>query len=156
MPDTECPVIISYPPYNSRIPSMYLNIYMNIWFFPLGCENESNSVMSDVGTPWTVALQAPLSMRFSRQEYWSGLPFPELTYETKDKNFSFCLWIYLFLHFLKRALSKVNNSYSNIIQCLNFSNNPYSKLLQIFFQKLLQIFFQLTLKFQMIKYSIYT
>ena len=26
-------------------------------------------------TPWTVACQAPLSMRFSRQEYWSGLPF---------------------------------------------------------------------------------
>ena len=28
------------------------------------------------GTPWTVARQAPLSMGFSRQEYWSGLPFP--------------------------------------------------------------------------------
>ena len=27
-------------------------------------------------TPWTVAHQAPLSKRFSRQEYWSGLPFP--------------------------------------------------------------------------------
>ena len=27
-------------------------------------------------TPWTVACQAPLSMAFSRQEYWSGLPFP--------------------------------------------------------------------------------
>ena len=27
-------------------------------------------------TPWTVARQAPLSMGFSRQEYWSGLPFP--------------------------------------------------------------------------------
>ena len=27
-------------------------------------------------TPWTVAYQAPLSMRFSRQQYWSGLPFP--------------------------------------------------------------------------------
>ena len=26
--------------------------------------------------PWTVARQAPLSMGFSRQEYWSGLPFP--------------------------------------------------------------------------------
>ena len=25
---------------------------------------------------WTVAYQAPLSMGFSRQEYWSGLPFP--------------------------------------------------------------------------------
>ena len=27
-------------------------------------------------TPWTVVCQAPLSMAFSRQEYWSGLPFP--------------------------------------------------------------------------------
>ena len=27
-------------------------------------------------TPWTVACQAPLSTEFSRQEYWSGLPFP--------------------------------------------------------------------------------
>ena len=27
-------------------------------------------------TPGTVAHQAPLSMQFSRQEYWSGLPFP--------------------------------------------------------------------------------
>ena len=26
--------------------------------------------------PWTIAHQAPLSMGFSRQEYWSGLPFP--------------------------------------------------------------------------------
>ena len=29
-------------------------------------------------TPWTVARQNPLSMGFSRQEYWSGLPFPSL------------------------------------------------------------------------------
>ena len=29
-------------------------------------------------TPWTVAHQTPLSMEFSRQEYWSGLPFPSL------------------------------------------------------------------------------
>ena len=27
-------------------------------------------------TPWTVAYQAPLSIGFSRQQYWSGLPFP--------------------------------------------------------------------------------
>ena len=27
-------------------------------------------------TPWTVAYQAPPSMEISRQEYWSGLPFP--------------------------------------------------------------------------------
>ena len=31
---------------------------------------------SPFATPWTESLQAPLSMGFSRQEYWSGLPFP--------------------------------------------------------------------------------
>ena len=30
----------------------------------------------DSATPWTAARQAPLSMEFSRQEYWSGLPCP--------------------------------------------------------------------------------
>ena len=29
-----------------------------------------------LATPWTLACQAPLSMGFSRQEYWSGLPCP--------------------------------------------------------------------------------
>ena len=32
--------------------------------------------MSDPCDPWTVAHQPPLSVGFSRQEYWSGLPFP--------------------------------------------------------------------------------
>ena len=36
----------------------------------------SCSVTSDSVVPWTVACQAPLSMEFSRQEYWSRLPFP--------------------------------------------------------------------------------
>ena len=31
-------------------------------------------------TPWTVACQAPPSMGFSRQEYWSGLPLPSPQY----------------------------------------------------------------------------
>ena len=29
-----------------------------------------------LGTPWTVSCQAPVSVGLSRQEYWSGLPFP--------------------------------------------------------------------------------
>ena len=36
----------------------------------------SCSVVSDAAILWTVALQAPLSMGFSRQDYWSGLQFP--------------------------------------------------------------------------------
>ena len=40
------------------------------------CAVLSHSVVSDSVTPWTVAHQALLSMGFSRQECWSGLPFP--------------------------------------------------------------------------------
>ena len=37
----------------------------------------SPSVVTDsFVTPWTIALQAPLSMRFSNEAYWSGLLFP--------------------------------------------------------------------------------
>ena len=42
--------------------------------FRLYYKNVSRSVMSDSAAPWAVALQAPLSMGFPRQEYWSGLP----------------------------------------------------------------------------------
>ena len=41
------------------------------WF---SCSVVSNSF----ATPWPVACQAPLSMGFPRQEYWSGVPFPSL------------------------------------------------------------------------------
>ena len=40
------------------------------------CVCVSHSVMSNSLWPHRLALQAPLSMGFSRQEYWSGLPFP--------------------------------------------------------------------------------
>ena len=36
----------------------------------------AKSCLTGFVTPWTVALQAPLSMGFPRQGYWSGLPFP--------------------------------------------------------------------------------
>ena len=42
------------------------------WNFDSIPEDISRSVMSDSETPWTVDLQAALSMGFSRQEYWSG------------------------------------------------------------------------------------
>ena len=49
---------------------------------PFNCKGKvkrwklSHSVMSDWATLWTVAHQAPPSIGFSRQEYWSGLPYP--------------------------------------------------------------------------------
>ena len=41
-------------------------------------------------TPWTVAYQDPLSMEFSRQEYWSRLPFPSPASHLKVPVFT--LW----------------------------------------------------------------
>ena len=49
------------------------------WFITLYVSCVCTCMLSHVwsfATPWTVTPQAPLSMRFSRQEYWSGLPFP--------------------------------------------------------------------------------
>ena len=43
-------------------------------------EVKSLSRVQIFATPWTVGYQAPLSMEFSRQEYWSGLPFPSPGY----------------------------------------------------------------------------
>ena len=40
------------------------------------CEDSTCACVQLCLTPWTVACQAPRSMVFSRQEYWSGLPFP--------------------------------------------------------------------------------
>ena len=40
-----------------------------------------------LATPWIIACQAPLSIGFSRQEYWSGLPFPSPgIFLTKELN----------------------------------------------------------------------
>ena len=50
----------------------------------------SGSVLSDSVTPWTIACLAPLSMEFSRQEYWSGLSFPPGDLPTQ--NLCLLLW----------------------------------------------------------------
>ena len=46
-----------------------------VTYFTYGGSLVAKSCMT-LATLWTVAHQAPLSMEFSRQEYWSGLPFP--------------------------------------------------------------------------------
>ena len=65
-----CLIIISIrPKLNSWLPLPFFNpvllsfvyVLSRVWLFV---------------TPWTVARQAPLSMRFPRQEYWRGLSFP--------------------------------------------------------------------------------
>ena len=47
--------------------------------------------MSDSATLWTVAYKAPLSMEFSRQEYWSGLPFASPILSVREAIFTSAL-----------------------------------------------------------------
>ena len=48
----------------------------SLWLVLLQIACKIASVISNSATLWTIALQAPLSMRFSRQEFWNGWPCP--------------------------------------------------------------------------------
>ena len=52
-------------------------------------ESEVTQSCPTLVTPWTAAHQAPPSMGFSRQEYWSGVPLPSLI--VMHKLLQFCL-----------------------------------------------------------------
>ena len=49
-------------------------------------ESEVTQSCPTLATPWTAAYQAPPSMRFSRQEYWSGVPLPSPDINAKRKQ----------------------------------------------------------------------
>ena len=61
--------------------------FSNVWKWEVKVKSLSRVRL--LATPWTAAYQAPPSMGFSRQEYWSGLPLPSLLEgnEAKGKNF---------------------------------------------------------------------
>ena len=54
-------------------------------------------------TPWTAAFQAPPSMGFSRQEYWSGVPLPSPTMKLAASIYSLFWYIYTWSHEIKRC-----------------------------------------------------
>ena len=70
----------SLPPYIKQHPFPLILLSCSRNFIALITHGVcvSHSVMSNSATPWTVAHQAPLSMGFSRQEYWNEVPSPSL------------------------------------------------------------------------------
>ena len=63
--------------------------FSNAWKWKV--KGKSLSCVRLLATPWTAAHQAPLSMGFARQEYWSGVPLPSLG----EWNFQICIVIIL-------------------------------------------------------------
>ena len=82
-----CPEVSSLASSLHKLQSLPSSLSLPTFSLSLPCvfplyphENRKCESLSCVwlfATPWTVAQQAPLSMGFSRQEYWSGLPCPE-------------------------------------------------------------------------------
>ena len=71
--------------YTEKLLQVLLALQRNKWKYILDFvsskfkkknERWSLSHVQLFAIPWTIALQAPLSMEFSKKEYWSGLPFP--------------------------------------------------------------------------------
>ena len=92
--------INSSPP-GSSVPGI-LQTTIPEWvaiFFSNACMLSHFSRVQLCATPWTTAHQATLSTGFSRQEYWSGLPFPSpltCTAEFNSPDFIWYFCIYIF------------------------------------------------------------
>ena len=99
------------PIYNMQA-SRWLLLLDNIYYLSLSLVAKSCPTLV---TPWTVARQVPLSMGFSRQEYWSGLPFPspgDLPHPGIDQGF---------LHY-RQILYQMSYEGSSILQSSKFNN----------------------------------
>ena len=59
--------------------------FSNAWKWKVKVKSLSHAWL--LATPWTAAYQAPLSVGFSRQEYWSGVPLPSPSRGTKNTQF---------------------------------------------------------------------
>ena len=68
-------------------------------FLASACVRSLFSHLQLFATPWTVAHQVPLSMGFSRQEYWSGLPFPSPN-DNIGPHKKTCMWLFKVALFL--------------------------------------------------------
>ena len=86
------PVVISLSPcsINRSHTRISARVSLSPWPGRI-CGGLSEWVLSRVwlsGTLWTVVHRAPLSMEFSRQEYWSGLPFPDPRFFSRPRNWT--------------------------------------------------------------------
>ena len=91
-------------------------------------------------TPWTTAYQAPLSMGFSRQEYWSGVPLPSLIYillyityiTNKDVTFNTVNYTQYFVITNKEKESEKEYIYKHTYTWVQFSSVQSLSHVQLF------------------------
>ena len=73
----------------ARTPEWVPISFSNAWKWKVIVKSLSRVRL--LATPWTAAYQAPPSMGFSRQEYWSGVPLPSLALVIRIQHFHCCI-----------------------------------------------------------------
>ena len=76
-----------------RLLADLIHLHIAIWSLLLVIVTQSCLTLA---APWTASCQAPLSMEFSRQEYWNGLPFPspgDRSDQGWNQGLPYCRWI---------------------------------------------------------------
>ena len=76
--------------------------FSNAWKWKVKMKSLSRVLL--FATPWTAAYQAPLSMGFSRQEYWSGVSLPSPTSMWDERN-CWVIWTFFGIAFLWDVLT---------------------------------------------------
>ena len=72
-----------------------------------------------LATPWTAAYQAPPSVGFSRQEYWSGVPLPSLPFRYNLNPYDYTVEVtnrFKGLHLVDRVPKELWTEVPNIVQ----------------------------------------
>ena len=113
----------------------------------------SHSAVSDSATPWTVAHQAPPSMGFSKQAYWSGVPLPSLggsfwprdqTQVSRIAGRLFSIWATTYTKILKLLKSRkeklpttcmflFKQAIANILEIVWWTNFIWMKIILIWY-----------------------
>ena len=103
--------------------------FSNAWKWKV--KGKSLSQVRLLATPWTAAHQAPPSMGFSRQEWWSGVPLPSPHYY----NYIY-IYIYILIEYIIIIYTLLNENI-NHLKMLHSSIFPllYCNLLHIFWKK---------------------
>ena len=112
----------SLSPYSFRLPfvhtsatafliksSSYVLVPLLVWCPSRASTCSVTQLCPTLATPWTVPCQAPLSMWFPRQQYWSGLPFPpseDLSSRPRDWTRVSCIGRWILYHWTTREALK--------------------------------------------------
>ena len=85
-------------PWDSPGKNTGVGCHFLLQFKKVKSESEVAQSVWLLGTPWTAAYQAPPSMGFSRQEYWSGVPLPSHIYMYTHTRTHKCVCTYKYIY----------------------------------------------------------